>query len=344
MAVVIRRNWDVVSDNQIDPGAIPNGEGQVKISSNDTTFDFIDTKLVAGANVTLTENNDGANETLTIASTASGGSTIITEDEGIQIDAAATTLDFVGAGVTATDAGSNVTTITIPGGSSPLTTKGDLYTYDTGDARLAVGTNGQVLSANSATATGLEWIAAGGGGSDYLAENYSGTLPVVSGTLAGAFGEGSQATGTFSLALGRLALALDTSATAVGNQADADDSNATAIGANSDINNSSPSGTALGVSATVTNSASGLALGASATVSGAANAVQIGTGTNSTATTLQYRAITICNAVGVQIAYQTTGSTPVTAPANGTLVLDNNGGTTTLYGRANGAWVTLVTV
>ena len=42
-------------------------------------------------------------------------------------------------------------------GSSPLTTKGDLYTYSTTDARLAVGTNGQVLLADSAEATGLKW-------------------------------------------------------------------------------------------------------------------------------------------------------------------------------------------
>lgn len=45
-----------------------------------------------------------------------GGATIITQDEGSQIDAAATTLNFVGTGVTATDAGSNVTTVTINSG------------------------------------------------------------------------------------------------------------------------------------------------------------------------------------------------------------------------------------
>jgi len=49
------------------------------------------------------------------------------------------------------------------GGSSPLTTKGDLYTYSTTDARLGVGTNGQVLTADSAEATGLKWAAAAGG-------------------------------------------------------------------------------------------------------------------------------------------------------------------------------------
>jgi hypothetical protein len=41
--------------------------------------------------------------------------------------------------------------------TSPLTTKGDLYTFDTGNERLAKGTDGYVLKANSATATGLEW-------------------------------------------------------------------------------------------------------------------------------------------------------------------------------------------
>jgi hypothetical protein len=54
----------------------------------------------------------------------------------------------------------------ISGSASPLTTKGDVYTYSTVDARLGVGTNGQVLTADSAEATGLKWAtpAVGGGG------------------------------------------------------------------------------------------------------------------------------------------------------------------------------------
>jgi hypothetical protein len=43
------------------------------------------------------------------------------------------------------------------GAASPLTTKGDLYTYGTSDTRLGVGANGTTLVADSAEATGLKW-------------------------------------------------------------------------------------------------------------------------------------------------------------------------------------------
>src|SRR6185369_1506819 len=44
-----------------------------------------------------------------------------------------------------------------PGGASPLTTKGDLFGYSTDDARLAVGANGTILTADSTQPLGIKW-------------------------------------------------------------------------------------------------------------------------------------------------------------------------------------------
>lgn len=53
------------------------------------------------------------------------------------------------------------------GGSSPLTTKGDIYTRSaSADARLAVGTDGQVLTADAASTAGVKWATSAGGGTD----------------------------------------------------------------------------------------------------------------------------------------------------------------------------------
>jgi hypothetical protein len=74
------------------------------------------------------------------------------------------------------------------GGSSPLTTKGDLYTYSTTDARLGVGTNGQVLQADSTAATGIKWATpAGGGGMTSLATgSLSGATTTIS-SISGSY-------------------------------------------------------------------------------------------------------------------------------------------------------------
>jgi len=80
--------------------------------------------------------------------------------DGTKLDTISTnadvTLDSISAGSNITISPAGVIAST-GGGASPLTTKGDLYTYDTTDERLPVGTDGQALVANSSTTTGLEW-------------------------------------------------------------------------------------------------------------------------------------------------------------------------------------------
>ena len=57
--------------------------------------------------------------------------------------------------------------VCLTGGASPLTTKGDLFGFSTVNARVAVGTDGQYLMADSSAATGVSWqtVAPGSGAS-----------------------------------------------------------------------------------------------------------------------------------------------------------------------------------
>jgi len=54
------------------------------------------------------------------------------------------------------------------GGGVPddlLTTKGDTHGFDTANARVPIGINGTILTADSTTALGLGWAAVAAGGS-----------------------------------------------------------------------------------------------------------------------------------------------------------------------------------
>jgi hypothetical protein len=48
---------------------------------------------------------------------------------------------------------------------TPLTTKGDLFGFDTADARIPIGTNGHILTADSTQSLGLKWAAPAASGS-----------------------------------------------------------------------------------------------------------------------------------------------------------------------------------
>ena len=62
-----------VVDIQVIEESVVNSDELVKISDNDTTAGYLNGKLVAGSRITLTENNDAGNETLTIESEEQSG-------------------------------------------------------------------------------------------------------------------------------------------------------------------------------------------------------------------------------------------------------------------------------
>lgn len=132
------------------------------------TFDTQNVRLPAGANGQIlmvdsttssglkwaTINGSGTVSSVTVDGTAgritSTGSPITTSGT-ITIDLA--TVGSSGTFETVTvDAYGRVTS-----GVNILTTKGDLYTFGTSSIRLPVGTDGQFLSADSTTPTGLKW-------------------------------------------------------------------------------------------------------------------------------------------------------------------------------------------
>ena len=82
------------------------------------------------------------------------------------------------------------------GGTSPLTTKGDLYGYSTAGTRVPVGADGQLMVADSAQATGLRW-AAGARNLPWIGSTYFTTVD---------HGIGTQTSGTVALVANTLYL------------------------------------------------------------------------------------------------------------------------------------------
>lgn len=163
-------------------GGVPwrDGIGPYNVVVDDTSaspwtvrawFNSSDGTWYLRCNASTSGRNFGATVTVTDALGATDGGFLALEarvqnrllaskNGGTPVDAPVA-INFTGSAVTSVSATSNEIEVQIDaggGGSSPLTTKGDLYTHDgSADARLPVGSDGQVLVADSGEAAGQRW-------------------------------------------------------------------------------------------------------------------------------------------------------------------------------------------
>lgn len=101
----------------------------------------------------------------TVTVTDNAGTTLIAMSTNTQSAFTATNIgSAAGSWDTSYSGGSGGTT-------SPLSTKGDLYTFSTTNTRLPVGTDGQVVVADSSQTTGLRWTTAQQGNKNYITYN-----------------------------------------------------------------------------------------------------------------------------------------------------------------------------
>lgn len=119
------------------------------------------------ATVTVAKGGTGV-ATLTAYAPVFGGTTSTGAMQSGTVGTTGQVLTSNGAGV--------LPTFQAAGSASPLTTKGDVYTFTTVNARLGVGTNGQVLTADSAQAEGIKWATTVSSAIDYVSYTFAGGL------------------------------------------------------------------------------------------------------------------------------------------------------------------------
>lgn len=150
----------------------------IQVNSTSATTITVNTGLFAAGDSIQIQNIGSGTTTITAgtATVNSAGSLGVTQYDGgfLYFSSASSAIwfDYTQAGTTL-----------------PLTTKGDLFGYSTTNARVPIGTNGQILTADSTEALGLKWATPGGAGANWTLLNSGGTsLSGSSTTISGISG------------------------------------------------------------------------------------------------------------------------------------------------------------
>lgn len=156
--------------------SITNSSGNANAIINGSTYSLLRLTGPAGGGNTLTDiRHDQTTDTFSISTQ---GQDLTLNINGFALDSGARVNDIDTVIEASPTNAQLLTALAIKNyvdGKFPLTTKGDLFTYSTVNARLPVGTNGQVLSADSGETTGLKWITISGGGDGWIP--YSAVIP-----------------------------------------------------------------------------------------------------------------------------------------------------------------------
>jgi hypothetical protein len=141
---------------------IMNSASATTITVNDLLFAAGDTVNIQNIGSGITTITNGS------ATVNTAGSLALNQYEGgvlyFRSASTATFFDYVQAGTTL-----------------PLTTKGDLFGFDTANARIPIGTNNQVLTADSTQSLGLKWATPSSGGFTSIATgSLSGSTTTIS--------------------------------------------------------------------------------------------------------------------------------------------------------------------
>jgi hypothetical protein len=172
MANTTNYNWETPDDTDL----VKDGAAAIRTlgSSIDTTTKNLNPETTTGD---IAYRSATANTNTRLAIGSSGQ--VLTVAGGVPSWATPTTGDIEGvtAGTGISGGGTSGTVTVTNSMATAIDAKGDLIVGTGADtfARLAVGTNGHTLVADSAEATGLKWAAAAGGGANWSVFNAGGT-------------------------------------------------------------------------------------------------------------------------------------------------------------------------